>query len=153
MLVSPNNHFKVYVLGFQVYMEIIWKPPSLLPGKWSTISIHEKRTAGYSQKMMGHGRIGISPASKKPRKPWLYTHVGVFNSFDFRGVQFLILDFLATRNPANSTHQLLGDMYLVEIPCNLQFTTGLQPPSQARWFLEFPWDFWLPSMPASSQAW
>lgn len=44
----------------------------------------------------------------------------------------------------------LGDMYLVEIPCNLPRVYNHHP-RPGGW--EFPWDFWLPSMPASSQAW
>lgn len=134
-------------------MEIIWKPPSLLPGKWWTISIHEKLTAGYSHKMMESWKIGISPAFTKPKKPWLYTHgqgcsirsiSGVFNSSYWIFWQPEIQQTQLTR--------WLGDMYLVEIPCNLQ---GFQPPSQARWFLvgNSLGISWLPSMPASSQAW
>lgn len=43
---SPNNHFKVYVLGFQVYMEIIWKLPKFT--SWKMVNhLHPWKTNGW----------------------------------------------------------------------------------------------------------
>ena len=84
--------------------------------------------------MLESWKIGISPAFTKPKKPWLYTHgqgcsirsiSGVFNSSYWIFWQPEIQQTQLTR--------LLGDMYLVEIPCNLRRVYKHHPRPGGSW--------------------